>query len=84
MKFSLSQISLDIRTLLTKFRVATSDAVVKNADPAFGLGIFARTSAPLSIVIMNALLNWPSMHFSTFTPITTQALISFFSVAILK
>lgn len=48
--------------------MATSDAVVKNAGPALGLGSFTKTSLLLSIVKSNALLNCPSTHFSTFTP----------------
>ena len=52
----------------TNARVATSEAIVWNGEPALGLGIFARTSIPLSIVSMNALLNWPSMHFKTLVP----------------
>ena len=55
-------------SLLTKWRVATSDAVVKNLGPALGLGIFAKISIPSSIVRRNALLNWPSTHFKTLTP----------------
>lgn len=54
---------------LTSSRVATSEATVKCAGPALGLGSFAKTSDPLSIVKMNALLCNPSEHFVTLVPI---------------
>jgi hypothetical protein len=52
----------------TNFRVATSDAVIKNAGPAHGLGSLAMTSEPLSIVSIYALLFSPSLHLSTCVP----------------
>lgn len=54
--------------LLTNLRVAISDATVKRAGPALGFGSFARTSQPLSIVKINALLCSPSAHFVILVP----------------
>lgn len=49
-------------------RVAISEAIVRRAGPALGFGSFAKTSQPLSIVKINALLCRPSVHFVTLVP----------------
>lgn len=41
---------------------------MKRAAPALGFGSFAKTSQPLSIVKINALLCNPSAHFVTLVP----------------
>lgn len=62
------QLTPQFERVLTKVRVATSDAVVTYAGPALGLGSLANTSTPLFIVSSKALLLRPSRHLNIWTP----------------